>query len=101
MIDYKDVMPIPFLKKEAFTGSYQGMRYRMKKKEIPVSENSKETLVKLSVHVWPQPFCFDKTDDALKTEKLFDFSADGIHAAVDWLNEMYQTKTFSSKKAEQ
>lgn len=33
MIDIKDVMPISFLKKEPFTGSYQGMRYRMEKSE--------------------------------------------------------------------
>jgi len=33
MINIKDVMPISFLKKEPFTGSYQGMRYRMEKSE--------------------------------------------------------------------
>lgn len=42
MIDIKDVMPISFLKKEPFTGSYQGMRYRMEKAEIPASEDSDE-----------------------------------------------------------
>lgn len=89
MIDYKDVMPIPFLKKEAFTGSYQGMRYRMKKKEAPNAENPDEMTTLLSVYIWPQPFCFDKTNDELKTEKCFEFSTDGIHQAVDWLNEMY------------
>lgn len=89
MIEYKDVMPIPFLKKEAFTGSYQGMRYRMKKKDVPVDENSEETVTQLSVHIWPQPFCFDKTDDSEKEEKMFDFSPDGIDRAVDWLNQKY------------
>ncbi len=89
MIEYTDVMPIPFLKKEAFTGSYQGMRYRMKKADIPVQEDSEETTTQLLVHVWPQPFCFDKTDDSLKTEHLFDFSPDGIRSAVDWLNQIY------------
>ena len=89
MIDYKDVMPIPFLKKEAFTGSYQGMRYRMKKVDVPVSEDSEDLTTRLSVFVWPQPFCFEKTDDSLKTEQLFDFSAEGINHAVDWLNQIY------------
>lgn len=42
MIDYKDVMPISFLKKEPFTGSWQGMRYRIEKTEIPISEDSDE-----------------------------------------------------------
>ena len=89
MIEYTDVMPIPFLKKEAFTGSYQGMRYRMKKTEVPVQEGSEETTTQLLVHVWPQPFCFDKTEDSLKTERLFEFNPDGIRSAVDWLNDLY------------
>lgn len=89
MIDIKDVMPIPFLKKEAFTGSYQGMRYRMKKEEIPTEEGSEETTLRLSVHIWPQPFCFDKTDDTQKTQKYFDFSPEGIQEAVNWLNQKY------------
>ena len=92
MIEYKDVMPIPFLKKEAFTGSYQGMRYRMNKSEILVNENSEETVTRLRVHVWPQPFCFEKTKDELKTEQLFDFSSDGIRLAVDWLNQIYHNE---------
>ena len=79
-------------KKEAFTGSYQGMRYRMKKIDVPVSSESEDTVTRLSVFVWPQPFCFDKTEDDLKTEHLFDFSPDGITCAVDWLNEIYKTE---------
>lgn len=89
MIELKDVMPIPFLKKEAFTGSYKGMRYRMAKKEVPLSENSEEKQTVLSVFIWPQPFCFDKTEDSEKTEKIFDFSPEGIKEAVAWLNDMY------------
>ncbi|MDY5955931.1 MAG: hypothetical protein SPJ22_02130 [Frisingicoccus sp.] len=89
MIELKDVMPIPFLKKEAFTGSYKGMRYRMAKKEVPLSENSEEKQTVLSVFIWPQPFCFDKTEDSKKTEKLFDFSPEGIEEAVAWLNNMH------------
>ena len=42
MIEYKDVMPISFLKKEPFTGSYQGMRYRIEKTETPIAEDSDE-----------------------------------------------------------
>ena len=90
MIEYTDVMPIPFLKKEKFTGSYQGMRYRMQKKEVPLNETSEDTTTRLSVYIWPQPFCFDKTNDSEKTEHLFEFSPDGIKEAVDWLNLKYE-----------
>ena len=35
MIERRDVMPINFLKKERFTGSYKGMRYRMEGDSSP------------------------------------------------------------------
>lgn len=66
MIDLKEVMPISFLKKEPFTGSYQGMRYRMEKADIQAAEDSEEKKTVLRVCIWPQPFCFDKTDDKKK-----------------------------------
>lgn len=33
MLEVKNFMPINFLKKEKFTGSFHGMRYRMEKAE--------------------------------------------------------------------
>lgn len=92
MIDIKDVMPISFLKKEPFTGSFQGMRYRIEKTEIPLEEASGEsskTQTVLKTSIWPQPFCFDKTPDEKKSAKVFDFSPEGLSLAVDWLNEQY------------
>ena len=56
MIDLKEVMPISFLKKEPFTGSYQGMRYRMEKADIQAAEDSEEKKTVLRVCIWPQPF---------------------------------------------
>ena len=49
MIERKDVMPVNFLKKENFTGSDTGMRYRMEKA-------SKEEETVLKVTVWPEPY---------------------------------------------
>lgn len=100
MIDIKDVMPISFLKKEPFTGSFHGMRYRIEKAEIPLenaseenadTENKKkpETQTVLKTFIWPQPFCFDKTPDEQKSEKSFEFTSEGLAQAVDWLNERY------------
>ena len=90
MIDIKDVMPISYLKNEHFTGSYQGMRYRMEKSEIPLAENSEEKKIVLKICIWPQPFCFDKTDEAKKTWETFEFSPEGLTQAVNWLNIKYQ-----------
>ncbi len=36
MIERKDVMPVNFLKKENFTGSDTGMRYRMEHEPWPL-----------------------------------------------------------------
>ena len=42
MITRKDVMPVNFLKKEKFTGSDTGMRYRMEmtKREVPKEDGA-------------------------------------------------------------
>lgn len=89
MIDYKDVMPISFLKKEPFTGSWQGMRYRIEKTEIPISEDSDEKKTVLGVCIWPQPFCYDKTEESEKTRETFEFTPEGLSQCVDWLNTKY------------
>ena len=34
MLELKDFMPINFLKKEKFTGSHKGLRFRMEKLEV-------------------------------------------------------------------
>ena len=89
MIDYKDVMPISFLKKEPFTGSYQGKRYRIEKAEIPIAEESGEKKTDHGVCIWPQPFCYDKTEESEKTRKTFEFTSEGLSQCVDWLNTKY------------
>ena len=92
MIDIKDVMPIPFLQKEPFTGSWKGMRYRMEKFEQPSTEDSESPVTLLKVTNWPQPFCFDKTPDSEKQSTTFEFSKEGIEQAVNWLNESYNSE---------
>ena len=51
---------IRVLKKEPFSGSHQGMRFFMRAED--------DTL-----HVWvyPEPWCFEKTSDDMKTAKDF------------------------------
>ncbi|MDD3222425.1 MAG: hypothetical protein EOM34_05200 [Clostridia bacterium] len=92
MIQIKDIMPISFLKKEPFTGSYLGMRYRIEKTEVPVAEDSEEKKTILEVCIWPQPFCYDKTPEENKTRNQFEFTPEGLSSSVDWLNLMYSEK---------
>lgn len=86
MLEIKDFMPINYLKKEKFTGSYQGMRYRMEKRE----QEGEETC--LAVTVWPEPYGYDATPEEQREEKLFSFDADGIAQGVEWINQRYEAE---------
>lgn len=86
MIDRKDVMNINFLKKNVFTGSCGGMRYLLRKKEV-----DEQTC--LEAVIWPGPFIYDKTPDKKKESKQFEFSVEGIDAAVEWMNKQYETQS--------
>jgi hypothetical protein len=79
-------MPTNYYKKEPFTGSDQGMRYMIRKKE------QEEGPVLLEVIVWPQPFCFEKTPDEKKVSNTFSFDEEGIAQAVAWLNTVHEER---------
>ena len=79
MLELKDFMPVNFLKKEKFTGSYKGMRFRMEKEEDF-----------LLVSAWPEPYGFDATSQEKKRQTRFTFDAQGIADGVAWLNEQYK-----------
>lgn len=70
-----------YIKKERFTGSYEGMRYLLEKKK------NKEEVDVLNVCAWPEPLCFEKTDELLKHFMEFDFSEDGLNEAIEWLSK--------------
>lgn len=78
MIDSATVN-VNFIKKEAFTGSDTGMRYRLEKADEEILAT-----------VWPEPFNFVTTDDSLKTSARFPLSVEGKDEAVKWLNEMHE-----------
>lgn len=82
MIERKDVMPVNFLKKENFTGSYRGMRYRMEK-----TEQAEATV--LTVTAWPEPYGYDATPEEQKIRETFPFTEEGIVNGVEWLNSRH------------
>ena len=83
MLKREDFMPIPYLKKAKFTGSYQGMRYRMEK----VEKEERETV--LRVGAWPEPYSYDATPKEQVISQDFEFSENGIQEGIAWLNETY------------
>lgn len=80
MIDRQDILSMEYLKKTEFTGSHQGMRYRLE----GVSEGDEK---KLLVTVWPEPFNFLTTPEEKKERAEFSFDEDGVVDAVAWMND--------------
>lgn len=82
-----DLMAPAFYKKEPFTGSLNGMRYRiaLKKKEEPEQEF-------LEVVLYPDEFCFEKTDESVKQYYEFPYSEEGLVQITAFLNEQAQSQ---------
>ena len=78
MIDSATIS-IQYIKKDDFTGSFKGMRYRLSK----VGDG-------MEVVIWPGPYNFIKTPDQKKQRKEFALTIEGKEEAVKWLNEQYE-----------
>lgn len=83
MIDKNKFHILNYVKKEEYTGSMDGMRYMLKKKE-------KEDGSALEVIIWPEPYCYAKTEEEKKQRREFAFTSDGVMEAADYLNATYQ-----------
>ena len=78
MID-SSTISIQYIKKDDFTGSYNGMRYRLSKKGDG-----------MEVIIWPGPYNFIKTPEQKKQKNDFPLTIEGKEDAVKWLNEQYE-----------
>lgn len=79
MIQRSDILSIGFLQKSEYTGSHQGMRYRLEKSKV-------DEEVRLLVTIWPEPFNFLNTPEANKMTQTFSFDEGGVEEAVAWMN---------------
>lgn len=80
MIDSATIS-IQYIKKDDFTGSFKGMRYRLAK-----SGDGMEVVI------WPGPYNFIKTPEQKKQRKSFPLTIEGKEDAVKWLNEQYEVQ---------
>lgn len=79
---------------EAFHGSYRGMRYRIGREPLEkVFGKSEEEKAQgnIRVYVWPEPFSFDKTSDEKKIFSDFEYSDEGVEAAIEFLNSTWES----------
>ena len=70
MIERKDLFTIPFYKKTHFSGSYQGMHYRIER----IEQDEKNIL---RATVFPGPYCFDVVSDEKKLQRILIFPRTG------------------------
>ncbi|WP_394522889.1 GNAT family acetyltransferase [Lacrimispora sp. JR3] len=88
MLKKETFVPMQFFKKEAYTGSMNGMRYRVSKVEE-----------ELEAAVYPEPYCYEATPEEQKTKMKFPFSEEGREQAVNWINQQYEEKSAIWKSA--
>jgi len=82
MIDLTGMISIPYLKKTTFTGSEKGTNFMIRKISGEEGEPDKSPGGALVRALF---FC---DEDRKKTYQEFEFSENGIKAAVAWLNEV-------------
>jgi len=93
MLTYDEALNLNYYKKTTFTGWMNPLRFLIK------MEKSEDGDALFHAWVWPGPYIFDKTDDALKIDTIAPFTEDGKRQIVDWINEQYELhKDIWSKK---
>ncbi|MFI3176977.1 MAG: hypothetical protein R3Y67_05735 [Eubacteriales bacterium] len=86
MIKRDEFIGLEYLKKESFHGSMNGLRYRL-------HCHKEEDETTLEACIWPEPFCYDKTEETLKMTSEHAFSEKGLGEAIDWINERYEERS--------
>lgn len=94
MITRTDILALEFIKKSAYTGSDDKLRFRLEKtsvtEEVVVDgEPQTKEVTKLKCTAYPGPFNFVKTPKEYMISEFFSFDEDGIMDAIDFLNENY------------
>lgn len=82
MIDLRGQAGLPYINRGVYTGSFQGMRYRLRKKEEGEDKF-------LEAVIYPEPFCFEVTVEEEKEYHDFPFTEEGFEEAITWLNTRY------------
>lgn len=91
MIKNEDILSLNFYTYgQAFTGSDNGLRYRIIMQKEEKDENGSVIKEKgLIAAAWPEPFSYENTADELKQIKLFPFTEEGKKELVGWLNSCH------------
>lgn len=80
---------------QAYLGSHRGMRFRIARDpmdDVALMSDDKKGEANFEVTIWPEPYCYEKTEEDKKTTKSFPFSVEGKEALVAWLNQQYEER---------
>lgn len=91
MLKRSDILSLNYYNyAQPFFGSVKELRFRIAREPLVHFQWGDKELRSipptLSVTLWKGPFCFEKTEDSLKVNRIFEFSEDGLLEAVDWIN---------------
>lgn len=78
-----------------YFGSHRGMRFRLARNPMEdcfLTPPDKKGEAVFEAIIWPEPYCFEATPDALKTTATFPFDVEGKEKMVAWLNEQYAAR---------
>ncbi|MCD7826566.1 MAG: hypothetical protein LUH14_11505 [Clostridiaceae bacterium] len=71
-----------YSKKAVLKASFEGMRY-----QVEQAQKDEQTMLKATV--WPEPFCFEKTNPQQMQAAFFPYSEEGLDQLYDWLCRKY------------
>lgn len=80
---------------QPYFGSHRGMRFRLARNPMEncfLTPADKKGEAVFEAVVWPEPYCFEKTQDELKTMAEFPFDEEGKEQMIAWLNEQYESR---------
>lgn len=85
MLEKETFHPLNYIKKEEYSGSMEGMRYRLKR-----SKAGEEEVIRVTI--WPEPLNLVRTPEDLRESIDVPLTAEGVEQARRWLNEQYETR---------
>lgn len=97
MLERTEYMPLEFLKKQKWSGSFQGMRFLLHKiertkPELLESGEPEKPEAWLEAVVWKEPYSYEVTPEDAKLRNRFSFDEAGREAAITWLEEVYDSR---------
>lgn len=96
MLERSEYMPLEYIRKQKWSGSFQGMRFllhRVVEEEQNHGEEPEEKgkeQVFLEVVVWKEPYSYEATPEEEKQRHRFPFSEEGRELAISWLEDIYE-----------